>query len=208
MREHPLTLMSTLDLVSIILSLVVAVMAFFSAYVSYLNLKAVTSVTLYLFPETKDGVLDNTNYMSYPDRLREAVLQNLGTLPPQNPIRIRWFDLMLGNTGPGLALILSWETNYNNKYRDSSEMKCSESFFLGPQAKMPIVGYIPKDYSPSILPTIFSQFTKVGTDNGRFPWKVKVIYEKQRGVKRAKYGLEFEVEATGQVKAIPFTVDK
>ena len=77
--------MSTLELVSIILSLVVAVVAFFSAYVSYLNLKAVTNVTLYLFPETKDGVLDNTNYISYPVRIKEAVLQNTGTLPPPKP---------------------------------------------------------------------------------------------------------------------------
>lgn len=190
-----------MDIVSISLSLIVAIVAGFSAYVSYLNFQSVTRVTLYLYADTISNSMDQRNYNHYPFRVQNAVLLNHGNLPPSNPIVIRWFDFSLGNTGPGVAYILSWKIKYDVKAKDAADMKSNEPFYLGPQAKIPIVGYLPRDYSLDSRGQFFSQFTKVNTDDGKFPWKLIVTYEKQKRFnKHAKFGLEFEVNHSGRVK--------
>lgn len=199
--------MTSLDIVSLTLSAFVAIVAALTAYVSYKNFQAVTSVTLYLYPETKEGTFEQNNYQRYPVRIMNSLLKNGITIPPQYPMPIRWFDLSIGNTGPGIARILSWRINYIQTAQDKNVMSSNEPFYLGPQAKIAIVDYIPRDYSNDKFGHFFNRLTKLDTEDGKFPWRVTVIYERQRGFnKNAKYGLEFEVNQEGGVKAVEICV--
>ncbi len=194
-----------MDALSLVVSVFVVLVALVTAFISYMNLKAITTFTLYLTAETKDGVIDQNNYYYYPDRIKSTVLNNGITIPPPYSMSIRWFDLHLGNTGPGIARVNSWTVDYkSNNNQDSSDMKSKFELYLGPQSELVIVGYLPRDISmmrAGTIPVMYSQFGKLPNSYGRFPWDVDVVYSKKVILpSRKRYTLKFKIASNGSVE--------
>ena len=202
--------MTVIDILSLALSAIVILVGSATAYVTWLNLRAVTEVTMYLFPETKQSEIDQSNAWFLPTRMQLALSNNAESFPPQSPMPVRWFDFFLGNGGPGVAEILRWNVNYDlnaaglkgNHCDDSADMKSNSPLILGPQARVNIVGYVPRDYSFS-KGLVFNPFSKVPTSSGAFPWILEVHYVRTLlKWKKKGYIIKFEVNERGEVKQI------
>lgn len=197
--------MRRMDTITLIVSIFVAAVGLVTAVITYLNLKAMTEVTLYLNAVTVQDVIEQNNYSFYPDRIKNTFLSNGMTMPPPYPTPIRWFDLNLGNTGPGIALIDEWSVDYDPKANDSSEMKGNNRLVLGPQSLLTVVGYLPRDYSISRAGSqaiIYQYMGKLPNKAGIFPWKIEVIYRKKLvNLGKYKYKIIFEVSSNGLVKS-------
>lgn len=205
--------MTDIDFLSLALSAIVILVGSATAYVTWLNLRAVTEVSIYLFPETRQCEIVESNAFALPSRMQLALLKNTGSFPPRSSITVRWFDFFLGNGGPGVAKILRWCVNYDlsaadlnsNYHDDSGEMKCNSPLVLGPQARVNIVGYVPRDYAFS-RGKVFNPFSKIPTSSGTFPWILEVHYVRTLlKWKKKGYVIKFEVNERGEVKQIgPF----
>ncbi len=202
-----------MSVLSIGASIFVGIVALITAYITYLNLRVITEVSIYVFAKTVNGVIEQNNYSQAPDRINVTFHQNGLPIPPPYPTPIRWFDIDLGNTGPGTAIIESWVVDYSNpNARDASDMKSENQLILGPQSRLTIVGQIPRDYSLSAVGTqgiSYQHMKKLPTTSGTYPWKVEIIYKKKM-IKptEKKFKMEFEVNSNGSVKSIgPIEVD-
>lgn len=58
------------------------------------------------------------------------------------------------------------------------EASTGTPFLLGPQTRMQITRYIPRDYLPSKSNTLHNSFTKPITSSGAYLWTVTVYYVK------------------------------
>ena len=176
--------MTIIEITSLVLSATVVIVAGITAIVSYLNYKAITTFTLYLRAETKEKTVGkNDTWFLFPDRILNTLVSNqVSTSNPQVvPITVRWFDVILGNTGPGVARKITWKVQYSPGInKDFNNMHSQESFDLGPQANVEIVRYLPKDYSTNINSTSFSPFTCLPNPSNSFPWIVEVYFEVPR----------------------------
>lgn len=176
--------MTLIDILSLGFSAVVIIVALITAIINYLNYKAITTFTLYIRAETKEktvGISDT--WFLFPDRIISTLVSNqIPTSNPQpKPITVRWFDVILGNTGPGIARKITWKVQYSPGInKDFNNMHSQESFDLGPQANVEIVRYLPKDYSTNINSTSFSPFTCLPNPSNSFPWIVEVYFEVPR----------------------------
>ena len=101
---------------------------------------------------------------------------------------IRWFDLILGNTGPGLVRNIRWNVGYSNtlNLQDKDDMYSQEPFDLGPQSNLVIVGYLPRDYAliSKGTQTNYNQFNIIPTLTNEPPWVLTVSYEIPRGIRK------------------------
>lgn len=189
---------------SLILSIVVIGFTALTAYLTFLNLQLMTEVTLFLQVHTEHNSLGLSNYLGYPHRIKAAFRDSVGIIPPPYDYGIRWFNLELGNTGPGIAVITSAEVSYITGAPDSGDMMINDKLPLGPQGRLPLFEKIPKDYSalaragdPSYTP-----FTKLPNDTGSFPWKVTVEFKKKRAeFDKGAFTMTFEVDKEGRVKS-------
>lgn len=199
-----------MSVLSVGVSFFVGVVALITAYITYLNLRVITEVSLYLFAKTEGGILEQNNYSQYPDRINVTYRNNGLTIPPTHPTPIRWFDLDLGNTGPGIAIIETWSVDYDSKARDFKEMNSNNKIVLGPQSRLTIVGYIPRDYSPSTVGSqniFYPVMTNLPNSLGTFPWKIEITYRKKLIKPTShRYKMEFEISSSGSVKSMGPTV--
>jgi hypothetical protein len=197
--------MTIIEITSLVLSATVVIVAGITAIVSYLNYKAITTFTLYLRAETKEKTVGkNDTWFLFPDRILNTLVSNqVSTSNPQVvPITVRWFDVILGNTGPGVARKITWKVQYSPEgNKDFNDMHSQETFDLGPQANVEIVRYLPKDYSTNINRTFFSEFTFLPNPSTRFPWIVEVCFEVPRFMrKNLKVQEEHSISADGTVR--------
>lgn len=198
--------MTLIETISLLLSATVIIVAGITAFINYLNYKAITTFTLYLRAETKSETVDQkTPWLKFPDRISRTLILNGAYLsnPQTIPITVRWFDLILGNTGPGVARKVTWKVQYSpeDKNRDSNDMHSQEKSDLGPQANAMIVSYIPRDYSLDRQQSFFSSLTKLPNPTSGFPWVVEVCYEIPRVIrKNLKVQEEYSILADGTVQ--------
>jgi hypothetical protein len=178
--------MALIEWISIIISAIVAIVALITAYINFLNYKAITSFTIYLRAETKQRIIDqNTSWGTIPNRIAQSLsLNNFALSSPQNhPITVIYFDVFLGNTGPGVAKRIHWKVEYSpksqptfNSYQDSNDMHSNIPFDLGPQSNIVIVGYLARDAS-MFQQSFSSQLSKLPNPTGHFPWLIELEYE-------------------------------
>lgn len=191
--------MALIEVISIVLSTIVIVVAGFTAIINYLNYKAITSFTIYLRIETKEKAVDQTVSSSPLPRSRVSDLLHSNAGSPSNslnyPIKVRWFDVILCNCGPGVAKGIEWEVeNEMNSAEEKREMHSDRPFSLGPQSSLRIVGYLPRDYSFNFDPDKFSPFTGLQNKTKSFPWVVLVSYSTRKFLrKELKFLEKFEI---------------
>lgn len=98
---------------TLVLSVVVTSTAAATAYLTYLNFRAVTDANLYINAETKGAFLGIDNYLDFPTMIRESLLRSGQAVPGAEPVGVRWYDIYVGNAGPGLAKVVKWTINYD-----------------------------------------------------------------------------------------------
>lgn len=197
--------MYLIEILSLGFSAAVIIVAGFTAIINYLNYKAITTFTLYLRAETKEKTVGkNDTWSSFPGRIPFTLtLNNISTSYPQvQQITVRWFDVILGNTGPGIARNITWKVQYSpGGNNDSNDMHSQEMFDLGPQAKVEIVRYLPKDCYTNTNRTFVFAFTRLPNPSTKFPWIVEVCYELPRYIrKNLKVQEEYSILPDGVVK--------
>lgn len=199
--------MSYLDFVA---SLAVLIVTTFATYINLLNYKAIMSFSLYIQVRTMGptmipGALINIY------RIKEAlslngVIDNLyfneSVLTRQ--VSLTYFDVYLGNTGPGVAKNIKWEVEYcqNKECADTEWIKGEEKVF-SPYAKENIVGYLVRDIieadqnTPKITNLILPNKTR------SFPWVISIEYDKSSIIHRKNRIKEiFEILQDGTVKRV------
>ena len=140
--------MNNVEILSLILSVIVLFVAAFTAFINYLNYKAITSFSLYVRTDTKSQKVTEGSLANFPNRITKTLtLNDLIPIEKGEILIIRWFDLILGNTGPGLVRNIKWEVDYSIELetQDKDDMCSQEPFDLGPQSNLVIVGYLPRD---------------------------------------------------------------
>jgi hypothetical protein len=181
--------MNYIEILSLILSGIVLFVAAFAAVINYLNYKAITSFSLYFRTDTKSQVVTANSLCCLPNRITNTLELN-GLLPikPVNSLVIRWFDLTLGNTGPGLVRNIRWKVGYSTESepQDKDDMCSREPFDLGPQSNLVIVGYLPRDYAliNEDKPPYYEPFKQLPNFEKGFPWKLILSYEIPRGIRQ------------------------
>lgn len=173
------------------------------------NLEAITEVALYLYARTGNPIPYDKEHRFIFEEFRRMKLaavpygiKELGSNDP-NLRALRYFDFILGNAGPGIALIDGWRINYDENNEDFKDMHDEKHpSVLGPGAERNIAGYIPRDWIKPSLQGVRSDYGKVPTKSGDFPWILRVTYSRyQRKGGKQKFVAEFRVDCDGRVAA-------
>ena len=178
--------MNNVEILSLILSVIVLFVAAFTAFINYLNYKAITSFSLYVRTDTKSQKVTEGSLANFPNRITKTLtLNDLIPIEKGEILIIRWFDLILGNTGPGLVRNIKWEVDYSIELetQDKDDMCSQEPFDLGPQSNLVIVGYLPRDYALiNEEKQNYKQFNKLPIPDNKSTWILNVSYEIPQGI--------------------------
>ena len=183
--------MTFLSFLASIAILSVAIITFF---IIFLNYRAVVSFSLYIEAKTMRSISYQKGSYS-PDRINKTLSLNHIT---SQYVSLTYFDIYLGNTGPGLVKNIKWKVDY---YPDGTcndlNMTKGEIKAFGPQAKKNIVGYLVRDIiSPK------TNNLKLPNKNGKFPWVISIEYDKP-GIHFRKTRKEnFEISQDGSVEQV------
>lgn len=181
---------------TLIASIAVLIVTVFATLINFLNYKAVMSFFLYIESKT-EGPIQCQGLLSI-DRISKIL--SLNDLKSQD-FNFTYFDVYLGNTGPGLAKNIKWEVDYcpDRNCNDLKWTKGKEEAF-GPHAKKNIVGYLVRDIFVSSQKIVN---LKLPNKNESFPWSISIEYDKP-GIHFNQIRIEekFEISQDGTVDRV------
>ena len=180
---------------TLVASFLVVTIALITALINYQNFKAIMSFSIYIEAKTV-GPIPVGGRPVNTERIERTL--SLNNITSQNLI-LTYFDVYLGNTGPGLVKNIKWEVDYcpDGGCNDIKWTKGKEEAF-GPQAKKNIVGYLVRDINNKNNVKL-----KLPNKKGSFPWRISIEYDKSSIIHRKNRIKEiFEISQDGTVKRV------